>query len=110
MPTASPHKAPEAPEAASNAAPKWNLADLYPDPGSQEFAADLARVRAEAKAFQAAYRGRLADMLASPAAGQDLHRAVALYEALQDLGGRLMSYASLLHAGDTAVTDSMASP
>jgi len=83
-------------------APRWNLADLYPGAQSPEFAADLAKSRESAKAFAADYAGRLAAMLAGPSPSQALAEAVMRYEALQDLGGRLMSYASLLHAGDNS--------
>ncbi len=88
-------------EPAAPWAPRWNLADLYPGPDSPEFARDMARARASAKAFAVKYAGGLASMLERAEAGEALAAAVAEYETLQDLGGRLMSYASLLHAGDT---------
>jgi len=84
------------------AAPRWNLSDLYPGPQSPEFAADLAKSREGAKAFAADFSGRLAAILAGPSPAEGLTEAVRRYESLQDLGGRLMSYASLLHAGDNS--------
>ncbi len=84
------------------AAPRWRLDDLYPSPDSPAFASDLKKARHEAKAFAEAYRGKLQDMLAGADASASLYQAVLGYEDLQDLGGRLMSYASLLHAGDTS--------
>ena len=64
-----------------------------------QFAADLARAGDNARAFAAARKGRLADLLAQ--GGEALADAIREYEALQDLMGRLMSYASLTYAGDT---------
>ena len=83
------------------ALPEWNLADLYAGMDDPAFAADMARALAEAKAFARDWRGKLADTLAGPDAATRLHEAVARYEALDDLMGRLMSYAGLLYAGDT---------
>ena len=69
---------------------------------SPRFAADLERARTEAKAFAERWRGKLAAIVASPGAGDTLADAVRSYEALQDLVGRVMSYASLLYASDTS--------
>jgi oligoendopeptidase F len=80
------------------ALPEWRLDHLYPGMDSPQFAADLARAADEAKAFAAAHKGRLAERLAQGA----LVGAIRDYEALQDLLGRLMSYASLTYAGDTS--------
>jgi oligoendopeptidase F len=82
--------------------PMWRLEDLYAGMDSPAFAADLGRAASEAKAFAASYRGKLAEIAEEPGAGALLFSAVSAYEALQDLMGRLMSYASLLYAGDTS--------
>ena len=83
------------------ALPEWDLTDLYPSMDSAEFASDLARGEAECKGFAETYRGKL-DVLArgedAPAA---LGAAVIRYEAVEDLLGRLMSYAGLVYSGDT---------
>ena len=79
--------------------PEWRLDDLYPAMDSPLFAADLARASEDAKAFAAAHKGRIGEMLAQ--GGDGLAGAIREYEALQDLLGRLMSYASLTYAGDT---------
>ena len=84
------------------ALPEWRLGDLYDGMDSPRFAADLARAETEARAFAAAWRGRLGEIAASPGAGVRLAEAVSAYEALQDLVGRVMSYASLLYASDTS--------
>jgi oligoendopeptidase F len=84
--------------------PEWNLDDLYPGPRSKELAADLERATREAKAFAESWRGKLAEIAATPEGGETLGRAVKQYEALSDLLGRIGSYATLYYVGDT--TDS----
>src|SRR3979411_2886769 len=83
------------------ALPEWNLADLYPALDAPEVKADLDRVDADCQAFEETYKGRLADMARAAGAGGALAEAVKRYEALDDLIGRLVSYAGLVHAGDT---------
>ncbi|MBX6321224.1 MAG: M3 family oligoendopeptidase [Rhodospirillaceae bacterium] len=77
------------------ALPSWNLADLYPGPDSPELQRDLDRAAAEAAAFKAAFEGKLAGL-----DGGALGAAVRRYEALQDLLGRIASYAQLVYAGN----------
>ena len=84
------------------ALPQWRLEDLYESMESPRFVADLERARREAKEFAAAWRGKLAPIAESDGAGERLAEAVKAYEALQDLIGRVMSYASLLYASDTS--------
>jgi oligoendopeptidase F len=78
------------------ALPEWNLADLYASPDSPALAADLTKAEASATAFAKAWQGKLADV--SP---RELAKAVAEYEALSDLLGRVGSYAQLYYVGDT---------
>ncbi len=82
--------------------PEWRLDHLYEGMDSPRFAADLARAQADAKAFAEVWRGQLATVAAEPDGGARLADAVKGYEALQDLVGRVMSYASLLYASDTS--------
>jgi oligoendopeptidase F len=84
------------------ALPEWRLQDLYESMESPRFAADLERAEQEAKLFAEAYRGEIADLAGEPHAGETLAVAVKAYESLQDLTGRIMSYASLLYASDTS--------
>jgi len=83
------------------ALPEWNLADLYGGLDDPAIARDLDRADADCAAFETAYKGKLAEMAAAPGGGAALAEAVRRYEALDDLMGRLGSYAGLLHAGDT---------
>jgi oligoendopeptidase F len=66
-----------------------------------EFAGDMARAESECRAFAEIYRGRLDDMARGDNPGVGLAEAVQRYEAVEDLLGRLMSYAGLVYSGDT---------
>ncbi|WEX11807.1 M3 family oligoendopeptidase [Chelativorans sp. AA-79] len=81
--------------------PEWNLTDLYPAMDSPELAGDLARAARDAVAFEEAWKGRLADEAGKGAAG-GLGEAVRAYEQLDELFGRIGSYAGLVYAGDTS--------
>ncbi|HUA54068.1 MAG TPA: M3 family metallopeptidase, partial [Candidatus Sulfotelmatobacter sp.] len=75
--------------------PEWNLDDLYPGMASPELEADLAAAQAEADAFAARYRGRLASL-----DGAGLAEAIRGYERLDERLARAMSYADLVHSGN----------
>jgi oligoendopeptidase F len=81
--------------------PEWNLADLYSGIGAPEVARDLEKMDAECVAFETDYKGKLAEQTATETGGQWLAEAVSRYEAIDDLAGRLGSYAGLIHAGDS---------
>ncbi len=84
--------------------PEWSLTDLYPAIDSPLLVADFARAEREAKAFAADYRGNLAALAAQDLAdpqSHDLDEAARRYEALDDLTGKIGSYASLVYSGDT---------
>jgi oligoendopeptidase F len=77
--------------------PEWNLADLYSGNDAPELKADLVRAQAEAKAFEADYKGKLE---ATAKAGK-LIEAISRYEALSDISGRIGSYAFLQYVRNT---------
>ena len=81
--------------------PEWNLADLYSGIGAPEVIHDLQKMDAECAAFETDYKGKLAEHVARDDGGQWLAEAVKRYEAIDDLAGRLGSYAGLVHAGDS---------
>jgi oligoendopeptidase F len=83
------------------ALPEWNLADLYSALDSVEVKRDLDRAAVECEVFEQTYKGKLASLAESPGGGAALGEAVKRYEAIDDLLGRLISYAVLVHAGDT---------
>jgi oligoendopeptidase F len=85
--------------------PEWNLADLYSGIGAEEIRRDLQKMDADCAAFEADYKGRLAERVAADDGGRWLAEAVRRYEAIDDLAGRLGSYAGLIHAGDSVDPD-----
>ncbi len=84
-------------KAALGALPQWDLSDLYPGPDSAELNRDLVLLAADADAFHARYEGRLGRL-----SGAELGAGVEAYERMQELCGRIISYASLVHAGNLA--------
>ncbi len=84
-------------QAALGPLPEWDLADLYPGRDSPELARDLAGLAADAAAFRACHQGRLGGL-----SGAELGAAVAEYERLQEVAGRIMSYAELMRSGNVA--------
>jgi oligoendopeptidase F len=82
--------------AADDALPAWDLSDLYPGPDSPPVAADFAAAEAAAAAFESRHAGKLADL-----SGAGLAEAIAEYERIDEILGRLSSYAQLLFAGDS---------
>jgi oligoendopeptidase F len=79
--------------------PEWNLGDLYSGLDDPAIKRDLDRIDAQCADFEAAYKGKLSSLAA--AGGAMLAEAVRRYEAIDDLMGRLGSYAGLVHAGNT---------
>ncbi len=77
--------------------PEWDLGDLYPGRDGPELSRDLARLAKGAEAFHREYEGKIAEL-----SGAALGTAVKAYEQLQELSGRIISYASLVHAGNLA--------
>ena len=81
--------------------PEWNLADLYSGLDDPAIKRDLDRADAESLAFENDYKGKLDEIARSAQAGATFAQAVRRYETIDDLMGRLGSYAGLLHAGNT---------
>ena len=84
-----------------NGLPEWNLADLYSSIDAPEITRDLEKLDADCIAFESAYKGRIAGEVAKPDSGTWLAAAIQRYEAIDDLAGRLGSFAGLAHAGNT---------
>ena len=100
--SAKPKSAPK-PKSASDLGelPVWNLKDLYPSMESRAFADDLPKAAGECRSFNVTYKGKL-DSLAKKESGAGILEAVQRYEALEELLGRIMAYAGLIYAEDTA--------
>ena len=77
--------------------PQWDLADLYPATDSAELEADLDRAERASRAFSGRWKGKLAGL-----SGDVLGKAIAEYEAIDEIMGRIMSYAQLVYAGNVS--------
>ncbi len=87
---------PGGPKTALGKLPEWNLGDLYSGIDDPAIKRDLDRADADCVAFEEAYKGKLATMT-----GAALAESVRRFEAIDDLMGRIGSYAGLVHAGNT---------
>jgi oligoendopeptidase F len=96
--TAKPRRAP-VPRA--EALPEWNLTDLYAAIDAPEVKRDLDRADTYSAAFEESYKGKLATLAEGEDAGAKLADAVTRYEMIDDLLGRLISFAYLVYAGNT---------
>ncbi|TXM99255.1 M3 family oligoendopeptidase [Methylobacterium sp. WL122] len=66
-----------------------------------DFRRDLAKAEADCRSFSETYAGKIAQLASGPDASASLAAAVAAYEGIEELLGRLMSYAGLVYSGDT---------
>lgn len=83
------------------ALPEWRLDDLYLAPTDPRFKDDSDTALADAKTFEKDYQGRLVGLLEGQAPAETLAAAIRRYEALEDLLGRLISFATLVYSADT---------
>jgi oligoendopeptidase F len=82
--------------------PKWDLSDLYSGIHDPCVAEDLAKYETLSREFARKYKGKIGKI-----SGDELAEALRSYEAMEDLGGKLGSFAYLAYAtdmSDTAVT------
>ena len=80
--------------------PEWDLSDLYDAMDAPALRHDLEEGLERARAFERENKGRLAERLGE--GGDALAAAIGEYEALEDALGRIISYAGLVYAGDSA--------
>ena len=81
--------------------PVWRLADLYPSKDAPALKADIDKATALTKDFEEKWKGRLAD--AAGSSGPDgIGQALAEFEALEDLLGKIGSFAGLTYFADTS--------
>ncbi len=91
----------KADQAALGTLPVWNLGDLYPSADSSELKADLVRANALAVAFEDRWKGKLAAEAGKPNGG-DFVQSITEFETLEELIGKIVSFAGLVYAGDTS--------
>ena len=82
--------------------PEWKLDDLYSAMDAPEVRRDLDRADNYSVVFEDEFKGKLRSMASAPDASARLTEAVKRYEMIDDLLGRLISYASLVYSGDTS--------
>lgn len=75
--------------------PSWDLSDLYPGLKSPELESDFIEADRAAKAFEARYAGTLTTI-----DGAALAAALVEYQRIEEIQGRLMSYAQLQFSTD----------
>ncbi len=80
--------------------PEWDLDDLYPSTDGPEITADLKWLDDEGPAFGTDYQGKLGDL---DAAG--MLECVLRYERIQQVAGRVMSFAGLRYYQNTTDAD-----
>jgi oligoendopeptidase F len=70
-----------------------------------EVQGDLDRAAKMSSEFQERFKGKLAEMAAGGNGGARLAEAIAEYEAIEEVMGRLGSFAGLIYSGDTTDPD-----
>jgi oligoendopeptidase F len=76
--------------------PVWDLSDLYLTPEAPELASDLDWFEAEARSYASDYEGNLAKL-----DGPGMLRAVERSEKMDEVAGRIMSFAGLRYYQET---------
>ncbi len=86
---------------ALGALPEWDLSALYSAIDSPEIRRDLARIDAECNSFEERYKGKLGALTQGAGGGAALAGAIKELEAIDDLIGRIASFAQLVYTGNT---------
>ncbi|MBZ5759070.1 MULTISPECIES: M3 family oligoendopeptidase [Rhizobium] len=88
-------------DAALGDLPVWKLADLYPSATSSAFLADMEKAATASVAFAEKWKGKLGTAAMSTG-DAGIGAALREYEALDDLMGRIASFAGLTYFSDTS--------
>ncbi|WP_137133595.1 M3 family oligoendopeptidase [Rhizobium sp. FKY42] len=81
--------------------PTWRLQDLYEARDSASFNADLKKAAELAQTFETRWKGKL-EQAAQATGSEGLGAAIEEFEALEDLAGKLGSFAGLTYFSDTS--------
>lgn len=79
--------------------PEWDLSHLYSAMDGDDLKADLNKAAAMCDDFSKSFKGNVEGMAVRDPS--QLTRALTTYEAIEDLLGRIVSFAGLIYAGDT---------
>ena len=80
--------------------PGWNLTDLYESMEAPAFFEDMARAEKTCREFAERWRGKLEDIAGTPQASAGLEKAIAEYDAIEDVLGRIVSFADVTYCTD----------
>lgn len=80
--------------------PSWNLDDLYKGNNTPEFQKDWAWIKSASRGFEKNWKGQLADATNSTEK-QGIGAAIQQYEEIEEVMGRIISYAGLLYFSNT---------
>ena len=81
--------------------PTWKLTDLYASPTSPDYLGDMEKAGTLALAFENKWKGKLADA-ATSSGDTGLGAAVREFEIIEDLMGKIGSFAGLTYFSDTS--------
>lgn len=81
--------------------PEWQLADLYEGMDAPQLRTDLENVDRECEEFESRWKGNLASA-AGKSGTEGLGAALKQFEALEELLGRIVSFAGLTYFSDTS--------
>ncbi|PKR89302.1 oligoendopeptidase F [Pleomorphomonas diazotrophica] len=87
--------------AAAETLPEWDLSALYASPDDPAIERDIDAAAKAASDLAGRAKGKLEALLKGPEGAAAFAALIADYEKLQDLLGKVMSYAGLLYSGDT---------
>jgi oligoendopeptidase F len=73
--------------------PEWDLTDFYPSMNSPAVEKDFGKLKQLCEGFKKKYHGKVASL-----DGAALAKAIAEYEVIQELAGKIGSYAQLIFA------------
>jgi oligoendopeptidase F len=88
-------------DAALGDLPSWKLQDLYPSATSTAFVTDMEKAGRASVAFEEKWKGRLA-VAATKDGDAGIGAALKEYEGLDDMMGRIASFAGLTYFSDTS--------
>ena len=84
----------------SNVLPIWNLNSLYPSMDSPELKKDLEKVAEKSLSFETRYKTKVSQLT-----GPQLAHSIVEYEKIEEILGRIMSFAQLIYSGDMLDND-----
>lgn len=85
--------------------PQWQLETLYTAPDAEDFVNDLNKAEKDAHDFQQTYQNNLKAICEQAGQNTKFLEALKTYESLQDLIGRIGSYAFLQYVRNTQDAD-----